>query len=66
LADPGQSTAIALSQITTTFLATDFSSKSSIWMLGLQRMAEAIQQSFVSVQFHVEEEELGHRLVDEL
>jgi hypothetical protein len=64
LADPAQSTAISLSQVTTTFLLLNPSGKDLVRSMGLQHLVDEISATFTEIQFQIEREEIGERLVD--
>lgn len=66
LADPAQSTAISLNQVTTALLLLDPSGKELVRTMGLQQLVTEICTLFTETQFQIEREELGERLVDTL
>lgn len=66
LADPAQSTAISLTQVTTTFLLLNPTGKDLVRTMGLQHLMSAIVTTFTEVQFQIEREEMGERLIDTL
>lgn len=66
LADPAQSTAISLNQVTTTFLLLNPTGKDLVRTMGLQHLVSGISTMFTEIQFQIEREELGERLIDTL
>lgn len=66
LADPAQSTAISLSQVTTAFLLLNPTGKDLVRTRGLQQLVDEISTTFAEIQFQIEREELGERLIGTL
>lgn len=66
LADPAQSTAISLAQVSAALLLYEPGGKGVVTMMGLQRMVTEISTAFTEIQFEIEREEMGERLVDRL
>lgn len=66
LADPAQSTAISLAQVTTVLLLHEPGGKDVVASMGLQQLVTEISTAFTEIQFQIEREELGERLIDTL
>lgn len=64
LADPAQSTAISLNQVTTVLLLLNPSGKEVVRTMGLQQLVTEICMAFTEIQFQIEREELGKRMID--
>ena len=64
LADPAQSTAISLTQVSTALLLYEPSGKDLVTTMGLQQLVTEISTAFTEIQFQIEREEIGERLVD--
>lgn len=66
LADPAQSTAISLAQVSTALLLYKPGGKDLVTTMGLQQLVTEIRTAFTEIQFQIELEEMGERLVDKL
>lgn len=66
LADPAQSTATSLAQVSTALLLYEPSGKELVTTMGLQQLVSEISTAFTEIQFQIEREEMGERLVDSL